>query len=130
MPAQTARTQLDLAQFDGHTPGPWAPMRDSDNLFGIVAYNDGDSFEVARTYDEHGHADTALLAAAPELLSECRALRAENARLREALADVELRCTQDRMASTIGKKKDRTDFLRGALDRISAAARAALKVSE
>ena len=53
-------------------------------------------------------------------------LRAERDELLAALADVELRCTQAKMASTIGKGKDRTEFLRGELERISEHARAAI----
>ena len=49
-----------------------------------------------------------------------------NAELVAALLDVELRCTQARIASTIGKGKDRTNFLRGELERIAGQARAAL----
>ena len=53
-------------------------------------------------------------------------LRAQNAELVAALEDVELRCTQAKIASTIGKGKDRTDFLRGELERIAEQARAAI----
>jgi len=54
------------------------------------------------------------------------AVHAAGPALLEALEDVELRCTQARIASTIGKGKDRTEFLRGELERISAQARAAI----
>ena len=53
-------------------------------------------------------------------------LRAQNAELVAALEDVALRCTQAKIASTIGKGKDRTDFLRGELERIAEQARAAI----
>jgi hypothetical protein len=39
--------------------------------------------------------------------------------LLEALKDIELRCTQARLASGIGRKKDQTDFLLSELERIS-----------
>ena len=47
-----------------------------------------------------------------------------------ALEDVELSCTQARLASQIGKKKDRTEFLRGALERIANAARTAIDTKQ
>ena len=75
---QAQHTPLDLAQFEGHTPGPWvadaACWSESGfaqyELIGITLLNAPDS---------------RLIAASPALLSECRRLRAENARLREAL---------------------------------------------
>ena len=45
----------------------------------------------------------------------------------KALKEIELRTTQARLASTIGKKKDRTDFLRNELERIGKVARAAIE---
>ena len=47
--------------------------------------------------------------------------------LLKALEEIELRTTQARIASTIGKKKDRTDFLRHELERIGKVARAAIE---
>jgi hypothetical protein len=43
-----------------------------------------------------------------------------------ALGDLELRMTQTILASNVGKKKDRTDFLRGQLERMRGEARAAI----
>lgn len=43
-----------------------------------------------------------------------------------AIQEVDLRTTQAVIASTIGKKKDHTDFLRGELERIRECARAAI----
>jgi hypothetical protein len=57
-----------------------------------------------------------LAAAAPNLLA--------------ALKDTELRATQAILASGIGQRKDRTAFLLGELDRIKAAARAAIAKAE
>lgn len=53
-----------------------------------------------------------------------------NPALVEALADVELRLTQARLAASVGKKKDRTDFLLGEIERIGAIARSALAQAE
>ena len=100
--------------MDKHTPGP------TYNLTTIyVQGNDQEIFEVYAdesceqtlgfVYDEER---AQLLAAAPNLLA--------------ALEDVELRCTQARIASTIGKEKGRADFLRGELERIAGQARAAI----
>lgn len=61
---------------------------------------------------QNAEANARLIAAAPELLA--------------ALQDVALRCTQARIASTIGKKKDRSDFLRGELERIAQHAEAVI----
>ena len=44
-----------------------------------------------------------------------------------ALLDIELRCTQERIASQIGRRKGKDEFLRGALERISQRARKALE---
>ena len=49
------------------------------------------------------------------------------AKLVTALEEIELRTAQARIASTIGKKKDRTDFLCNELQRIQKVARAAIK---
>lgn len=46
-----------------------------------------------------------------------------------ALEDIELRCTQDTIATGIGKRKNQTEFLLGALERIGTVARAAIDAS-
>lgn len=83
---------LDLAQFEGHTPGPWeASRRDDkegnwiDSVVGQAVNNGG--YRVARMErpDCCGFVDACLIAAAPELLDECKRLRAVNAELRAAL---------------------------------------------
>ncbi len=51
-------------------------------------------------------------------------------KLAEALRDTELRTTQARIASGIGKRKGTTEFLLGELERIASAARAALAAYE
>ena len=63
-------------------------------------------------------------------LNSCEAerdrLKAEKEELVKALQDTELRATQAKIASTIGKRKDRTEFLREELEHISDQARAAV----
>lgn len=66
---------LDLDQFDGHTPGPWAASHRA-----VVACGYAKPVAVAQKPK-----DALLLAASLQLLSECRRLRASEARLREAL---------------------------------------------
>jgi hypothetical protein len=44
-----------------------------------------------------------------------------------ALLDIDLRCTQERIASQIGRRRGKDEFLRGALERISQRARKALE---
>ena len=61
-----------------------------------------------------------------ETLIEINRLKALNAELVAALQDTALRATQAKIASTIGKGKDRTEFLREELERISDQARAAI----
>lgn len=56
------------------------------------------------------------------------ALWHENDKLKSVLKDIELRATQDRIASNIGKK-NQTDFLRGSLERIGKVARTATDAS-
>ena len=51
-------------------------------------------------------------------------------KLAEALRDTELRTTQARIASGIGKRKNQTEFLLGELERIAGAARQALAAYE
>lgn len=46
--------------------------------------------------------------------------------LLESVEDIRLRVTQAILASKIGKKKDRTEFLRGELERIGKVADAAI----
>ena len=106
-----------------HTKGPWL-IREMglalDDGYTIERCADGLRSVVAEVREqwlcpEHGgtgaQANARLIAAAPELLA--------------TLGDVELRCTQARIASTIGKK-DQTEFLRGELERIAEHARAIL----
>ncbi len=92
---------LDLAAFEGHTPGPWHTSdtrtaihyvkADLTYIATVSSLLDGKK-NAERLIEESRNA--ALLAAAPALLAECRTLRArvaeleaEGARLREALMD-------------------------------------------
>lgn len=93
--------ELDLAQFEGFTPGPW--RHGSGNISNTIeAYSgrkvfDGDTgFRSVATYQAceatHQHkneeanaaANARLIAAAPALLSEVKRLRSENERMRQA----------------------------------------------
>ena len=86
---------LDLAQFDGFTPGPWSAQ----HATGEVESDEGRICEVDQhdLYDDNGEREDAesdarmcanaeLIAAAPALLAECKRQREEIARLRGALA--------------------------------------------
>ena len=116
-----------------HTPGPWhigseqdysvdrykrnaewARIRNaSGGLIAAVASVHPQGCRKSTDFDTEA-ANARLIASAPDLLS--------------ALEDVELRATQARLASAIGKKSGvkQADFLRGELDRIGQAARAAI----
>ena len=50
--------------------------------------------------------------------------------LYEVLKDIDLRTTQARLASNIGRKKNHTEFLLGELERITGIARSALAQAE
>lgn len=89
---------LDLAQFEGHTPGPWEAH--GATIYSADVWVDGDNHGGARigsAYQDEmpteardeDFANAELIAAAPALLAECRRLQAENAKLRDALE----RCT-------------------------------------
>ena len=104
-----------------HTPGPWKVITRS-NQTGVrcVIVVDRNNRHVI-TFNEptpEQIALAALIAAAPEML--------------EALEEVELRCTQARLASGIGKESatKRVEFLIGELQRIAAVARAAINKGE
>ena len=63
------RTPIDLSQFDGHTPGPW------DRVSATSGFEI--RIECGQQHDMAGRADMELIAAAPELLAECKRLRAK-----------------------------------------------------
>jgi len=83
---------MDYAQFEGHTPGPWAwcgtTLDQTENPYKEVIGNDvscgmyclGGSWSPSIP-----DADRALIAAAPDLLAETAQLRAEVERLKAAL---------------------------------------------
>lgn len=91
-----------------HTPGPWKVYQERF----VEGADKSPVVNMGHPDNEQAKANAALIASAPDLLS--------------ALEDVELRATQARLASTIGKKAGQADFLRGELDRIGQAARAAI----
>lgn len=90
----SAPAPLDLDAFTGHTPGPWSvPEMDQkhDADRSILAYRrSGNPQWIGRAYgggiltraDDEMKANAALIAAAPALLAELRAARAETERLR------------------------------------------------
>jgi septal ring factor EnvC (AmiA/AmiB activator) len=101
---------LNLDQFDGHTPGPWAPVELMAFAAGF-AVEDAECRTVARIMKTHeaaplpARANAALIAAAPGLLSEVRRLttelRRERDELRTSLAESMQQCrdTQDRLTA-------------------------------
>src|SRR3990167_7650362 len=73
---------LDLAQFEGHTPGPWhVGMKP-----GPMVYANQHGTQVADCSFDNGGAhrtDARLIAAAPALLAECKRQREQIAKLQE-----------------------------------------------
>ena len=101
---------LDLSRFDGHTPGPW-DVFDYDGQYVAVARRSGayvaQCSGISATIEgEQLRSNAELCAAAPTLLAEVRALRAERERLREAL---------DRIAGGILDKAQCISIARAAL---------------
>lgn len=66
--------RLDLARFEGHTPGPWVFDKSTD------AIDDSHGSMICDLYGMHR--DGLLITAAPTLLSELKTARAEVERLR------------------------------------------------
>ena len=98
---------IDLAQFDGHTPGPWFPDGvlqsvlcgdKADPLIVCRTTSDDDVCHVGNKPDgseaEQCRKNTLLIAAAPALLAECRRLRAANAAMAKALQAYETQRTK------------------------------------
>jgi hypothetical protein len=89
---------MDLAQFDGHTPGPWKTHRENISPDWLIL-TDTNGLVIANINPETGPTaasrpatakmpqehNARLIAAAPALLSELRTLRARNAELVGAL---------------------------------------------
>ena len=82
---------LDLAQFEGHTPGPWeieVDNRDgrSRGYIRKAEWAPG-QYAIARAMqrNQQYHENAFLLAAAPALLAECKRQREQIAKLRAAL---------------------------------------------
>ena len=97
----------------GHTPGPWELKLQPATLYPVVGtvVKAGERHSIANVFRNHD--DARLIAAAPDLLA--------------ALRDVELRLTQARLASTIGKQKGKADFLLGEIGRVGDVASAAIR---
>lgn len=88
-----------------HSTGPWKAMAGPPEYARIDSADERDIARCPRKEDTtRAEANAYLIAAAPEML--------------KALAEADLRCTQARLASTIGKKAGQADFLRGELERI------------
>lgn len=120
-----------------HTPGPWTvhpllrPDLDDDPMGHYVVEEARDKltplyFETEP--DDGPEGEAALAAIHSENAANARLIAAAPAML-ATLEDVELRATQARMASTIGKKsgQEQANFLRGELERIALVARAAIE---
>ena len=71
--------QLDLSQFDGHTPGPWGVDDDQ----GITEPSGGyvGSVRLNSYCDLSVDPDARLIAAAPDLLAELKELRSYKAEM-------------------------------------------------
>ena len=85
---------LDLAQFEGHTPGPWYPS-DSGTVRGKDC-GDGIGNLIAECAMQESaparNNNARLIATAPALLAECKRQREQIAKMREVLEDLTLRC--------------------------------------
>ncbi len=123
-PIQRASAQMGeratLAESDSGVPQAQCLLTTDRNSLTSVAEALPTPRTNARAWTETNQANAIVLASfARELERECITLAA-------ALCDVELRCTQAILASRIGKKKGKDDFLRGELERISGQARIAI----
>lgn len=79
---------MDLERFVGHSEGTWevnATPHSSNQNFVVLDGRKPHSKRVCAIYSANEEADARLIAAAPSLLAECKRLRDENERLREAL---------------------------------------------
>ena len=110
---------LDLSTFTGFTPGPWAAFnRDGEYLdesgLGWDVIGPPES-SMDRGQFERG-ADARLIVAAPDLLAECRRLRAELASMKDAESEQHSkRCDAEEEAE---RQRDEIARLRKALDSI------------
>ena len=92
-------SEMELDQFEGHTPGPLACVELMAFAAGFAA-EDGEGRTVARIMKTHGverlpsRANAALFAAAPELLAEVRRLTAEADALRRERDDLAARLAE------------------------------------
>lgn len=83
-----------------------------------------------RSFEISNWLDTTNIGTARALFESGAELEKQRVELLEALEDVALRCTQAKLASTIGKPKpsgiNQAEFLRSELERIAKVARAAI----
>lgn len=101
-----------------HTPIPWEVGEKLGDYWDTIAIHP----DIAHVHADNSEANAEFL------------VRAVNSHedLKKALEDVELRCTQARIASDIGNESGlkKAGFLRGELERIGKAAREALNKAE
>jgi len=98
---------LDLSKYEGHTPGPWRANKGGDIIGSdYVPYLDGSIPSVAMVWGRHTPSDgksgyyksgtlstdAALIADAPALLAELKALRESHARLLACVRPLQFGC--------------------------------------
>jgi hypothetical protein len=109
---------LDLDRYTGHTAGPWSIGIDSDDERTQVITADG--WHLCYVEHDPHYPKAVLIADAPLLLAEVKALRTERDRLREAagialgqIEDVHNGCPEKELHEPVAQTIDR---LRAALD--------------
>jgi hypothetical protein len=110
-------------------------LRDYEQQAALFSEMEGKPAATITADERHVYADGDPIADAvpglPDPAAELARLRASNAGLAAALADLDLRACQARIASNIGRPSlKKADVLRGELERIQGVARAALAKAE
>lgn len=137
MSSETPRgSRLDLNQFKGFTPGPWMARRSQSAAKSVTVKTKNPDrtntiFVVAEAvrYDRDmsptaQNSNAALIAAAPDLLAECKRQREEIERLREAISGLLANLTGRAAGAAKAGDFDKSRFWASAAD----IARAALGV--